>query len=288
MGNHIAEKVLSSWSASLKKTKGSPNSASSQQLPSVRLLLPLLLLAEYVASVGEETTTATATDHDDPDSQQHEKARNQFWKTVVLVWNLVQQFMDVPPVTVPTNDNKKKTVQIRMPLDDKNEMQEDGDDDDLLLLQTQLMPKDYKSLAGFQPFSKFIPMNDKDKSSTSSTNNNACSAGFVSDEEAMRFFESSSMTGQSQQQQQHDNGKSNTTLTRRIMTVANRIANSNSDCPKWMCHIIKNQESGMLEWQESIVVVVVADEKQQEQQLQQQQLASPEKPRALFLFRPGF
>jgi hypothetical protein len=182
MGNHIAEKVLSSWSASLKKTKGNNNNGS-QQLPSVRLLLPLLLLAEYVASCGEETTATTTTDHDDPDTQQHEKARNQFWKTVVLVWNLVQQFMDVP--AVPPNDKKKKNINPMLSLDDKNEMQEEEEEEDLLLLQTQLMPKDYKSLAGFQPFSKIIPMNDmNDKSS----NNNTCSAGFVSDEEAMRFF----------------------------------------------------------------------------------------------------
>jgi len=274
----IAMKILSSWRANLAqqqkqqaKKKGNGGSAN---MPSTRLLAPLLLLTEYFFHskcgefdqsqiiADEEVTAIGEREERRRQQEQHDHVRKEFWKTTALIWNLAKQQFKVS--TVEVEEDCKSSVTL---------------------------PDAYENLVGFLPFSSFISpmaenssvdMNDDEEKTT---NINALQNGFVSNEQATALFETSgfvaslslsstalSMTQQTQRpatqqtqtqpSQQHgeganvhhnNSGKSNSQLViRRLLFVAKKIADSSE--PKWVQHVSYNADDDMLEWKETIGV----------------------------------
>jgi hypothetical protein len=120
-GGHLVDRVLQG----LEKMT---TSTSQKAVPSVRLLLPLLLLSEYIGS------------HPLPDSQcrehvsvatmrRHDAVANDFWKRMVDVWNKLQVL----------------AVQYALEEDSSDETR-----------ANKYVLKEYQNLKGYKPFEGFI------------------------------------------------------------------------------------------------------------------------------------
>ena len=126
-GSLLAEKVLQSWSHALKNannTSSNSQNRKQKQLPSARVLGPLVLLTEYVATTHGPPCTPK-------DEQTHNEARNDFFQKVCLVQNIVLEVSRLYP-----------------------ELQEDANS----VVEEEEIPEIYKPFVGFKPFVQIIPM----------------------------------------------------------------------------------------------------------------------------------
>jgi hypothetical protein len=123
-GGHLVDRVLHG----LEKMTTNATAQSQQAVPSVRLLLPLLLLSEYIGShplpdlqCREHVSVATM--------RRHDAVADDFWKRMVDVWNKLQAL----------------AVQY--------DLEEDCSDE---ARANKYVLKEYQNLKGYKPFEGFI------------------------------------------------------------------------------------------------------------------------------------
>lgn len=166
LGTHLANRLLSGplpkWLQQQQedKTKTKTNAAAktntTAQMPSVRLLLPLLLITEYLKNQPMKASLAEKFG-DKSDSltliEQHDKAWKGFWKCCVDVWNLLHRLTEATAGEGDSMEQQKALLSCSF--------------------------REYENLRGYTPFAALC---------NRGANQVLLSTGFVSDVEGVRVL----------------------------------------------------------------------------------------------------
>ena len=180
--------------------------------PSVRLLLPLLLVTDHVVAtpLGSTPTSSGSSNNNSSSKaqQRHDQAAVDFWMRMVQVWNHVSQHLATAH-DQPQNDDREEQA---------------------------VMPKEYNQWIGFAPFAAFLPLEQD--------------SGFVSKDKAIQFLTTTTTNNNnnnnskpaSKSLSSQPTANPHACLIRRMLAVAQRVAQTN---PHITCTWRTEEDAGM-------------------------------------------